>query len=95
MFLPISANLDVLDVNYQLLKKRVFSMVFLIGDHKGESVVPIVIKSGKEYPSHSALPTLTGNADYNIRNAYVFTTSKDVKVKGHVIYAPIYYAMFL
>lgn len=30
MFLPISANLDVLDVNYQLLKKPVFSMVFYI-----------------------------------------------------------------
>ena len=68
---------------------------FLIGDHNGESAVPIVIKSGKDYLSHSALPTLTGNAEYNIRNAYVFTTSKDVKVKGNIIYAPVYYAMFL
>ena len=30
MFLPISANLEILDVNYQLLKKPVFSMVFYI-----------------------------------------------------------------
>lgn len=68
---------------------------FLIDDYESLSVIPIEVKSGKDYKIHSALNNLTGNEDYNIKKAYVLSNKKDITMKNKVIYAPIYNVMFL
>ena len=67
---------------------------YLIDDYDTLSVVPIEVKSGKDYMVHSALNTFIKNEDYNIKKAYVVSNERIVKQDGKVIYIPIYYIMF-
>lgn len=68
---------------------------FLIDDYDNLSVVPIEVKSGKDYTIHSALNTFVSNDDYHIKKAFVVSNEKEVTTKGKIIYIPIYYIMFL
>ena len=68
---------------------------YLIDDYSSLSVVPIEVKSGKDYTIHSALNTFAQNGDYNIKKAYVVSNERTVQQNGKVIYIPIYYVMFL
>jgi predicted AAA+ superfamily ATPase len=68
---------------------------FLIDDYSSLSVVPLEIKSGKDYYIHSALNHFVSNEEYGISNAIVFSNSREVEKKGKITYMPIYYIMFL
>ena len=68
---------------------------FLIDDYDSLSVVPVEVKSGKDYTVHSALTGFTANEDYNVKKAYVLSNERTVKRNGKIIYMPVYYAMFL
>ena len=68
---------------------------YLIDDYSSLSVVPVEVKSGKDYTIHSALNTFVQNEDYNIKKAYVVSNEKTVHQNGKIIYIPIYYVMFL
>ncbi len=68
---------------------------YLIDDYSSLSVVPIEVKSGKDYTIHSALNTFAQNEDYNIKKAYVVSNERTVQQNGKIIYIPIYYVMFL
>lgn len=68
---------------------------YLIDDYNELSVLPIEVKSGKDYTTHSALNHFLSNESYNIKKAYVFSNERNVKIKGNIIYLPIYYVMFL
>lgn len=67
---------------------------YLIDDYESLSAVPVEIKSGKDYTVHSALNTFVQNEDYNVKKAFVLSNERAVKVKGKIIYLPIYYIMF-
>lgn len=67
---------------------------FLIDDYDELSVVPIEIKSGKDYTVHSALNHFISNDDYSIKKGYVLSNSREVKRNGKIVYMPIYYIMF-
>ena len=67
---------------------------YLIDDYDSLSVVPIEVKSGKDYTVHSALSAFTKNEDYNIKNAFVLSNERNVFSKGKITYIPIYYVMF-
>ena len=67
---------------------------YLIDDYDSLSVVPIEIKSGKDYTIHSALDHFVDNEDYNIKKAYVLSNEREVKRDGKIIYMPIYNIMF-
>ena len=67
---------------------------YLIDDYDSLSVVPIEVKSGKDYTVHSALNTFVKNEDYNIQKAYVLSNAREVVKKEKIIYMPIYYIMF-
>ena len=60
----------------------------------GSDVLPIEIKSGKDYARHAALDNVMSNPDYAIPVAYVFQND-NVKVDGKVVYLPVYMLMFL
>jgi predicted AAA+ superfamily ATPase len=68
---------------------------YLIDNHDSLSVVPIEVKSGKDYRIHSALNNFVKNDDYNIKKAYVVSNERSVKQEGKIIYLPVYYIMFL
>jgi len=61
---------------------------------KGGDVLPIEIKSGKDYTRHAALNTILENEKYQISMAYVFHNG-NVSRNGKIIYYPIYMLMFL
>ncbi len=67
---------------------------YLIDDYDSLSVVPIEVKSGKDYTVHSALNTFVQNEDYHIKKAFVVSNEREVFTKGKIIYIPIYYIMF-
>lgn len=84
--------------NYQLYyydNRNNGEVDFLIDDYDNLTVLPIEVKSGKDYTIHSALNKLTSNEDYNIKKAYVLSNERIIKIKNKIIYLPIYYAMFL
>lgn len=77
---------------YYYNNKRMGELDFVISD--GDGVVPIVVKSGKDYERHNALDNVMECSEYDIRRAYVLC-SGNVKRKGRVVYVPLYMTMFL
>jgi hypothetical protein len=57
------------------------------------NVLPIEVKSGKDYERHNALSNVMGSEDYGIPSAYVFC-QENVQVNGPVTYYPIYMITF-
>ena len=68
---------------------------FLIDSVDLMSVLPIEVKSGKDYYIHTALNNLLKVDEYKITNGIVFSNEERVYNNGNVIYMPIYYVMFL
>jgi hypothetical protein len=56
-------------------------------------VLPIEVKSGKDYERHNALSNVMASKDYGVPSAYVFC-QENVQVKGSVTYYPIYMIAF-
>lgn len=70
-------------------------MDFLIDDYSSTTVLPIEVKSGKDYTRHSALNNLLKVRDYNIAAGLVLSNSREIKTVGNVTYMPVYYVMFI
>lgn len=68
---------------------------FLIDDYDTLQVLPLEIKSGKDYTEHSALTKFLEPPEYGITRAIVFSNKRQVYKKKGVTYMPIYYCMFL
>lgn len=68
---------------------------FLIDDFDLLSVVPIEVKSGKDYKVHSALSNFVETPDYNIQKAVVLSNNREIFTENKITYVPIYYTMFL
>lgn len=68
---------------------------FLVDDHDKLEVLPIEVKSGKDYTQHSALTNFLATPDYGISRAIVFSNERKVYEKKGVTYLPIYYCMFI
>ncbi|MFI3213527.1 MAG: AAA family ATPase [Eubacteriales bacterium] len=77
---------------YFCKKKNIGEMDFVI-EMEGK-VVPIEVKSGKEYKSHKALDNFMNVPEYHIQKAYVFCIG-NVEMKGAVTYLPIYMCYLL
>ena len=68
---------------------------FLVDDSSTTSVLPVEVKSGKDYMVHSALNNLMSVPDYHIASSIVFSNDREVRTKGNILYLPIYYVMFM
>lgn len=68
---------------------------YLIDDYDNLSVIPIEVKSGKDYRVHSALNTFVSNEGYPVKKAFVVSNERTVKTEGKITYLPIYDMMFL
>ena len=72
--------------------KRQGELDFVIED-RGH-VLPLEIKSGKDYKRHNALSNVMSNEEYAIAKAIVFSNG-NVEQKANILYCPIYMLMFL
>ena len=68
---------------------------FLLNDYDNLTVLPIEVKSGKDYTVHSALSAFLSNPDYNIKNGIVLSNERSVYTENGITYMPVYYVMFL
>ena len=68
---------------------------FLIDDYQQLSVLPIEVKSGKDYKIHVALTHFTQTADYHIQKGMVLSNERLWQTKGMIVYMPVYFVMFL
>ena len=68
---------------------------FLIDDYNLLSVLPIEMKSGKDYTIHSAPNNLLSIPEYHVLSGVVLSNTREVKTNGKVVYMPIYYVMFM
>ena len=60
----------------------------------GGNVLPLVVKSGKNYTVHSALDNVLAAGNFNIPFAYVLSKG-NVHVEGKTVYLPVYMTMFI
>lgn len=67
---------------------------FLIDDYNNLSVIPLEVKSGKDYTIHSAMNKFLTNKDYNVKKGYVLSNERKIFEKDNIIYLPIYMIMF-
>lgn len=51
---------------------------YLIEDNDNISILPIEIKSGRDYTNHRALPKIISNQNYPIQKGYVFNNTREV-----------------
>ena len=68
---------------------------FIVDDSRTMSVLPIEVKSGRDYTVHSALGNLMAVPDCNIVSSIVLSNEREIKSKGNINYYPIYYVMFM
>ena len=61
---------------------------------EGGKVLPIEIKSGKDYYRHTAMDNVLNQSDYGIEEGYVFCGG-NIEKAGNITYFPIYLLMFL
>lgn len=76
---------------YYFKSNKIGELDFLI-ENKGD-VIPLEIKSGKDYLKHSALNNILDSNEYKINKAYIFS-NENVLIKNKKIYLPIYMIMF-
>lgn len=76
---------------YYYDNKKTGEVDYLIDDMANLSVLPLEIKSGKDYQVHSALDKFLQIKEYNIHQAFVLSNAKNVETKNGVTYLPIYY----
>lgn len=68
---------------------------FLIDDYDNLSVLPIEVKSGKDYKIHSAIEKFLANKDYSTKEGIVLSNNRDIYYEDGILYLPIYYIMFI
>jgi predicted AAA+ superfamily ATPase len=66
---------------------------FLIDDYDRLSILPIEVKSGRDYTTHSALNNFLQTKDYNITRAFVLSNEREISEINGITYLPIYHIM--
>lgn len=101
----LNVNFGAIFENFaaQQLKANGFELHYFNSKKQGEldfvvecdgKVIPLEIKSGKDYKRHNALGNVLNNDEYDIETALVFSLG-NVERKGEIRYLPIYMLMYL
>ena len=77
---------------YYYNSKKMGELDFLI--ENGNEIIPIEIKSGKDYYRHAALENILSCSEYDIREGMVFCNG-NIETVDRITYYPIYMLMFL
>lgn len=77
---------------YYFNSRKTGELDFVI-EYNGE-ILPIEVKSGKDYNRHSALNNVMNISNYSVKEAFVLS-NYNVSVVGKITYYPIYMLMFI
>ena len=77
---------------YYFRSKKMGELDFII--EKDGSILPIEVKSGKDYRKHSALNSAMSVRNYKFPKAYVLN-NYNVSEKDNIVYLPVYMLMFI
>lgn len=80
---------------YYYDNKKKGEVDFMIDDYDALSILPLEVKSGKDYNIHRALDRFVSNPEYQIKSSIVFSNDVAVVLKNNTLNLPIYYTMFL
>lgn len=76
---------------YYFDKQKVGEVGFIVEQHA--ELVPVEIKSGKDYKSHRALNNLLAVDEYKLKESLVFCIG-NIEAEDKVVYLPLYMIMF-
>lgn len=79
---------------YYYDKKKLGEVDFLIDDYDTMSIIPIEVKSGKDYNEHNAIDKLV-KSNKHTQRGYVLSNFNDTHNDGKLSYLPIYAVMFI
>lgn len=68
---------------------------FLIDDYDNLSILPIEVKSGKNFTLHSAIDRFIDNKEYTVKQGLILSNDMEIKEQDNKIYLPIYFSMYL
>ncbi len=80
---------------YYYDRKKVGEVDYLIDNYDSLNVLPVEIKSGKDYKNFRALPKIILDPNYRMTKGYVFSNEREIKKEDKIIYYPIYFIMFI
>ena len=66
---------------------------FLVNNTADMTVLPIEVKSGKDYTTHKALDHFLEDKEYNIHSGIVLNNEREVYTRNDITYMPVYYIM--
>lgn len=89
----IAQELKAHNFNLYYYNSKKYGEIDFVIEHKGK-ILPIEVKSGKNYMRHSALNNVMEISNYSIDEAYVLS-NYNVEKKGKLTYLPIYMIMFI
>jgi len=91
----VASQLKALDHNLYYYDNRNNGEVdFLLDDYEKLAVMPIEVKSGRDYMIHSAINRFLNNKDYPVVEGIVLSNEREIKTTGKITYYPIYFVMF-
>ncbi len=68
---------------------------YLIDDFDSLSVVPIEVKSGRSYRTHSALDALLATPNACVKRGLVLSNAREIETRGKIDYRPVYALPFI
>lgn len=77
---------------YYFNSKKQGEVDFLL--EQDSEIIPVEVKSGKNYQRHVALSNILDNKEYAIHRALVLNND-NIQQRGNVLYAPVYMTMFI
>jgi len=80
---------------YYYDRKKVGEVDYLIDNYDSLNVLPVEIKSGKDYKNFRALPKIILDPNYRMTKGYVFSNEREIQKEDKIIYYPIYFIMFI
>ena len=80
---------------YYYDRKKVGEVDYLIDNYDALNVLPVEIKSGKDYKNFRALPKIILDPNYRMTKGYVFSNEREIKKEDKINYYPIYFIMFI
>lgn len=89
----VAQELKAHGFNLYYYNSKKFGELDFVIEYQGK-VLPIEVKSGKNYQRHSALTNVLEISNYSLNEAIVFT-NYNVKVEGKYYYYPVYMIMFV
>ena len=81
-------------VNTDTISGSIGEVDYLIDDYKNLTVLPLEVKSGKDYEIHRALDRFLSIKDYGITDAVVLCNEREISRDRGITYMPVYYCMF-